>query len=70
MSADNFLGIYKINRRKFIGRNCWSECEQDGCKGCGNRIIFTAKSLLEAVTLAQDACQKDDYEYGYRFFNL
>ncbi len=67
MSADNFLGIYKANQRKFIGRGCWAECNRDNCKDCNNRIIFTAKSLSEAIRLAQDACNKDNYEYGYRF---
>lgn len=69
MSADNFLGIYQVNKRKFIGRGCWSECEQSNCKDCDNLVIFTAKSLSEAVRLAQDACGKALYEYGYQFLS-
>jgi len=70
MSADNFLGIYKASQRKFIGRGCWSECERDNCKVCDNRIVFVARSLSEAVKFAQDACNEDNYEYGYSFLNL
>jgi len=72
MSADNFIGIYKVNNRKFIGRDCLSDCERGDCKNCWSRIVFTAKSLPEAVKLAQEALNNPDeiYEYGYRFFNL
>jgi hypothetical protein len=72
MSADNFLGIYKVNNRKYIGRGCWSECEKNECNICSNRIIFTAKSITEAVKLAQATCNDIDqcYEYGYQFINI
>lgn len=70
MSADNFLGIYKIHNRKYIGRGCWSECERTDCKNCKTRTIFIGKSLLEAVKMAQDACNTGAYEYGLRFLNL
>lgn len=70
MSADNYLGIYKVNKRKFIGRGCWSECDRANCKDCDNRIVFTARSLSEAVKLAQEACNEEPYEYGYHFLNL
>jgi len=70
VSADNFLGIYKANGRRFIGRDCWSECERDNCRSCYNRVVFIAKSPSEAVGLAEKACNEDNYEYGYRFLNL
>lgn len=71
MSADNFLGIYKVNNRKYIGRSCWSECERPDCKACESRVIFTAKSMGEAVEIAENAlCDPNEvYEYGYRFLN-
>lgn len=69
MSADNILGIYKVNNRKFVGRSCWSECEDD-CSTCASRIIFTAKSISESVKKAQEELQNDVYEYGYIFKNL
>lgn len=68
MSADNFLGIYKINSRKYIGRGCWFECERVNCKNCEIRAVFVARSLLEAIKLAQEAC--GNYEYGYKFLNM
>ena len=68
MSADNFLGIYKINDRKFIGRDCWSERVRDHCSTCGN-VIFLADSVKEAVELAEKTLQEEYYEYGYRFLN-
>ncbi len=71
MSADNFLGIYKQGR-KYIGRNCWSECDEAVCKNCENRLVFVAKSLSGAVKEAEQHCKNIDetYEYGYRFLNL
>lgn len=70
MSADNFLGIYKTDRGEFIGRNCWSECERGKCEHCGNRVVFVSSDLAGAITFAQEACQKDIYEYGYTFLNF
>lgn len=70
MSADNFLGIYQTKNGAFIGRSCWSECKGDSCDACSNAIVFTANSLLEAVTLAEKALEEDVFEYGYRFLNL
>lgn len=69
MSADNFLGIYKKDN-EFIARSCWSECEEDECEQCLNRIVFNAYSLSEAVSLAEQEMETGDYEYGYRFLNL
>ncbi len=71
MSADNFLGIYRANNCKYIGHSCWSECERKSCLNCENGIIFTAKSLKEAVKLAEEHCNNMDkiYEYGIRFLN-
>ena len=68
VSADNFLGIYKVNSKKFIGRGCWSECEND-CFKCNIREVFVAKSITEAIKLAEEHLNNPDevYEYGYRF---
>lgn len=70
MSADNFLGIYQVSSRNYIARNCWAECEGKSCEYCNNRIVFTVKSIPEAVRLAEKACGEDLFEYGYRFLNL
>ena len=71
MSADNFLGIYVVNKRKYIARSCWSECERD-CANCEQRIIFMAKSLREAIKLAQKELQNPNevFEYGIHFLNV
>uniref|UniRef100_A0A6M3JH05 Uncharacterized protein n=1 Tax=viral metagenome TaxID=1070528 RepID=A0A6M3JH05_9ZZZZ len=69
MSADNFLGIYKENNRRYVARNCFSECEGD-CSNCNSAPVFIAKSLTEAVKKAEEELGYDVYEYGYRFFNL
>lgn len=70
MSADNFLGIYQTRKGVFIGRGCWSECDKSDCEECPNTIIFTTKSLREAIQFAQDAYATGNYEYGYRFLNF
>ena len=71
MSADNILIIYKVNNRKFVGHNCFSECEED-CSICERGIVFTAKNVTEAIKKANDATQNMSmiYEYGYKFKNL
>lgn len=70
MSADNYLGIYKVNNRRYIARSCFSEYVGN-CNKCSNRIIFIAKSLSEAAHKAKDEINNPgaSYEYGYRFLN-
>ncbi len=65
MSADNFLGVRRTSSRKFVGYDCWFECERD-CANCSQVPIFTTKSLSEAMSKAQDETQNDIYEYGIR----
>ena len=71
MSADNFLGIYKANSRKYVAYNCWSECGRENCP-CIKREIFTAHSVIDAVKKAEQELRNPDmiYEYGYRFLNI
>jgi len=69
MSVDNYLGIYKVNNRKIEAHACFSECEED-CSSCNCRIIFTARSIAEAVRKAQEEMGSDIYEYGYMFKNI
>ena len=68
MSADNFLGIYRVNNRKYVAHNCWSECEK-GCSTCEAREIFTARGLKATIELAEDELRNGIYEYGIRFLN-
>ena len=69
MSTDNIMSIIKVNNRKYEAHNCFSECEGD-CSSCNSRVIFTAKSMTEAVYKAQEEMCNDIYEYGYRFKNI
>jgi len=69
MSADNLMTIVKVSSRKYEAHNCFSECEGD-CSSCNKRVIFTAKSITEAVKKAQEELSNDIYEYGYIFKNI
>ena len=68
MSADNFLGVYRVSKEQWIGRSCWSECERD-CAHCTHRIVFEAKSLEEATQKARKELGEGIYEYGINFLN-
>jgi len=68
MSADNYLGIYKVNSRRYIARSCPSECQTD-CKHCDFRVVFTVSSLKQVWDKAKEAMSQDIYEYGINFIN-
>ncbi len=68
MSAENFLGIRKINSRKFAGYSCWCECGMD-CTNCNSHPIFISKTLSNAMNKAQKEIDNDGYEYGIRMLD-
>jgi hypothetical protein len=70
MSADNYLGIFKMSDGSFQGHSVWAE-DEDPRSNIDQRFAkFIAETLEEAVIKAENEINNFDsrYEYGIRFF--
>ena len=70
MSADNYLGVFKMPDGSYQGHSVWSEDENPRESINPKFPAFIATTLEEAVKKAEDEMGNIDmiYEYGIRFF--
>lgn len=70
MSADNYLGVFKINENLYQGHSVWSEDKNPREHINILYAKFSVSSLEQAVIEAEKEMQNIDsrYEYGIRFF--
>jgi hypothetical protein len=75
MSADNYLAIVKCKDSKYRAYDLSASCEYPLYKLSEvllkkHNSVFEVDTMEEAVIKAEEYCNSEIVEYGYRFINI